>query len=156
MKVISCGLLMYREKNGNVEFFLIHPGGPYFKNKDKHSWGVPKGRKEDSESYLECAKREFIEETGFTPDSDYFIKLGYVKQNKKDVHVWAFKTQAKKVIVRSNEFEMEWPPKSGEIKNFPEVDDGRFFSVDEAYEKILPSQRGILDRMVFVLTGNKK
>lgn len=156
MKIISCGLLMYRENDGDLEVFLIHPGGPYFKNKDNDSWGIPKGRKEEGESLLECAKREFVEETGFTPDSDYFIKLGYIKQNKKDVHVWAFRTHAEKIFVKSNYCEIEWPKNSGNFKNFPEVDDGRFFSISKAYEKIIPSQKDMLDRIVFVLTGKNE
>ena len=156
MKVISCGLLMYREKDGDLEVFLVHPGGPYFKNKDNYSWGVPKGKQEENESLLECAKREFIEETGFIPDSEYFIRLGYVKQNKKDVHVWAFRTHVENIVVKSNCFEMEWPRKSGKYKTFPEIDEGEFFSISKAYKKILPSQQEVLDRIVFVLTGKKK
>ena len=147
---------MYKEKDGNLEVFLVHPGGPYFRNRDDHSWGIPKGRKEDNETLLECAKREFIEETGFVPDSEYFIKLGHVKQNKKDVHVWAFRTHVEDIVVKSIDFEMEWPKNSGKMKKFPEVDEGKFYSIDEAYQKILPSQKDILDRMVFVLTGKSR
>jgi predicted NUDIX family NTP pyrophosphohydrolase len=147
---------MYRERKGDLEVFLIHPGGPYFKSKEDGTWGVPKGKIEEGESLLECAKREFTEETGFIPDSDYFIKLGYVKQNKKDVHVWAFRTHADKIVVRSNEFEMEWPKGSGIINTYPEADDGRFFPIEEAFKKIIPSQQDILGRIIFVLTGGKK
>jgi len=156
MKVISCGLLMYKGSSSNLEVFLIHPGGPYFKNKDDGHWGLPKGKKEEGESYLECAKREFTEETGFIPDAEYFIKLGYVKQNKKDVHIWAFRTSVDSIVVKSNEYEIEWPRKSGIMRRFPEADDGGFFPISEAYKKILPSQKGILDRILFVLTGKKQ
>ena len=112
--LISAGLLMYNENNGYTEFFLVHPGGPYFANKDAGYWGVPKGLQENDEDLLTTAIREFHEETGIQSHGE-FLPLGMIKQkNGKLVYTWAFKTERNNPIdIQSNTCEIEWPPHSG-------------------------------------------
>lgn len=128
---------MYRIKNGKHEHFLIHPGGPFFKNKDAGSWSIPKGFPEGNETLEETAVREFREETGINPAPPYFA-LGAVKlKGGKIIHAWAFKTDIEgSPQIESNTFEMEWPPKSGKVSRFPEADKGAFFTFKEALLKI--------------------
>ena len=145
---ISAGLLMYRVRNGILEVFLAHPGGPFFKNKDKGYWSIPKGEIDPEESALDAAIREFIEETGIMPEGD-FIPLGTVRQKSgKIVHAWAFvgDWEERKPIV-SNTFEIEWPPRSGKKQQFPEIDRTAFFSVTEALDKINEAQREFIRRL---------
>ena len=145
---ISSGLLMYRVRNGILEVFLAHPGGPFFKNKDNGYWSIPKGEIDPKESVLDAAIREFIEETGITPAGE-FIPLGTVVQKSgKTVHAWAFAGDwnERKPIV-SNTFEMEWPPRSGKKQQFPEIDRAQFFPVAEALEKINEAQRELIRRL---------
>lgn len=141
MKKISAGLLMYRIIKGKPEFFLVHPGGPYFKNKDAGAWSIPKGLLEKDEDPLKTAIREFEEETGIIPKGPY-VSLGKVKQKSgKLVHAWAFQGECKDPsLIKSNLFEMEWPPRSGRKQNFPEIDKAEFFPSDIAKEKIISAQ----------------
>jgi len=152
---ISAGLLMYSFKNGKLKFFLVHPGGPFFTNKDIGYWGIPKGLTENNEELLEAAKREFIEETGIKPDGE-FLPLGTVVQkNGKTVHAWAFECENdNNVEIECNTFKMEWPPKSGKFHEFPEVDKGEFFSEEDARVKINSAQLAFIDRLKDIL--NKK
>jgi predicted NUDIX family NTP pyrophosphohydrolase len=138
--VESAGLLMYKyDKNVNVRVFLVHPGGPYWKGKDKGAWGIPKGLIDPNEDPFKAAIREFKEETGITPHGP-FIPLGEVQQRSgKIVHAWAIQGDFKGKL-KSNMFEMEWPPKSGKIQKFPEVDRAAWFSATQAKEKINPAQ----------------
>jgi predicted NUDIX family NTP pyrophosphohydrolase len=148
-KKSSAGLLMYRNNNNQLEVFLVHPGGPYFRNKDEGAWTIPKGEIESEESIFETAKREFQEETGIKPEGD-FVPLDTVKQKGgKTVHAWAFEGDSSSF--RSNYFEMEWPPHSGRRQKFPEVDKARFFSVSEAMAKINPAQMWFLERLEKIL-----
>jgi predicted NUDIX family NTP pyrophosphohydrolase len=145
---ISAGLLMYSVKNGKLKFFLVHPGGPFFANKDNGYWGIPKGLTENNEKLLEAAKREFEEETGIEPKGE-FLELGTVVQkNGKTVHAWAFECEKDENIeIECNTFKMEWPPKSGKFREFPEVDKGKFFTEEEAKIKINSAQLVFIERL---------
>lgn len=147
---------MYRIKNNRAEFFLVHPGGPYWTNKD--IWGIPKGLVEDKENdLLKTAIREFKEETGIEPKEPY-INLGTIEQkNGKTVHAWAFKGDCKDVSqIKSNFCEIEWPPNSGKIQKIPEIDKAEFFSSSIAKQKINPAQKEFINRLENDLskTGN--
>jgi len=147
-ELISAGLLMYTRKNNELKFFLVHPGGPFFKNKDNGYWSIPKGLSEEGEDLLAAAMREFEEETGIKPEGK-FISLGTIKQKSgKTVHGWAFECDNDNPIeITCNTFEIEWPPKSGKIQKFPEADMGEFFSEDEAKKKINSAQIEFIERL---------
>ncbi len=147
---ISAGLLMYRHTNKKVEVFLVHPGGPFFAHKHEASWDIPKGEKNDGEDLFDAAKREFTEETGVSPKPDVIYKdLGFVTNHSgKKVYVWAFEDgdfDPAKLV--SNTFQLEWPPKSGKIVEFPENDKGDYFTLDEAEKLIYPFQKDFLSRL---------
>jgi predicted NUDIX family NTP pyrophosphohydrolase len=145
----SAGLLMYRMSGGILEVFLVHPGGPIWARKDEGAWSIPKGLIDEGEDRLEAAKREFVEETSILP-AEPFICLGEIRQKSgKRVHAWAFAGDSELCPpLRSNTFTLEWPPKSGQMKEFPEIDRGEFFPVPAARRKIIQSQAGFLDRLV--------
>ena len=139
---------MYRRKSGQLEVFLVHPGGPFWAKKDLGSWSLPKGEYDDSEEPLAAAKREFEEETGVAARGN-FLELGEVKQaSGKLVSAWAFEGDCEPAKLTSNLCRLEWPPRSGRIIEFPEVDRGEWFSVDEAKERILKGQQSFLDRLL--------
>jgi len=143
----SAGLLMYRKPKGDLEVFLIHPGGPYFANKGKGVWAIPKGEYEKDEDPLAAAKREFQEETGFTA-SERFLDLGLIKQRSgKMVAVWAFEGDCDPADHVSNTCQIEWPPHSGRSIEIPEVDQGRWFGITKAREYIRKDQELLLDRL---------
>ncbi|MBX4212361.1 NUDIX domain-containing protein [Candidatus Pacearchaeota archaeon] len=145
MKRISAGLLMYRFKK-NLEVFLVHPGGPFFKNKDEGIWGIPKGEVEQGEELIEAAEREFKEETGIDPVGKY-LSLGEIKQKGgKIVHAWAFDGDWTGLLT-STYFSLEWPPKSGQFRKFPEVDKAGFFSLSEAKKKMIEAQWEFVERL---------
>lgn len=135
---------MYRHKNRRLEFLLVHPGGPLYAKKDEGVWSIPKGEVEPGNDEFSTAKREFEEETGLTPRGD-FLFVGEIKQKGgKIVRAWAFEGDCDPAMIRSNTFRMEWPPHSGKIQEFPEVDRGAFFELEEAKRKINPAQVGLL------------
>lgn len=144
---ISAGLLMYRLDNG-LEIFLAHLGGPLFKNKDDGFWGIPKGEVQEGEQLFAAALREFTEETGITANGP-FIPLHYIVQKSgKKVYAWAFQgTCDPAVPFNCNQFEMEWPPKSGKQQWFPEMDKAEFFPAAIARQKINPYQVPLIDRL---------
>lgn len=148
MPVISAGLLLYRRRDSGVEVFLVHPGGPYWASKDDGAWSVPKGLVDAGEEELACARREFREETGFdAPGSGREHDLGSFRQpSGKRLRVWAVEGDCNPVDLRSNLFEMEWPPKSGRTTRFPEVDRGDWFERVPALLKIARGQRPILEK----------
>lgn len=151
MPKISAGLLMYRRRDGQPEFFLVHPGGPFWKNKDAGAWTIPKGELCETEDELACAQREFEEETGIKPQAP-FIKLTPIKQKGgKIVHAWAFEGDADPAQIKSNTFELEWPPRSGKFLTFPEVDKAAFFHLAEAKVKINPAQTALLEELREIL-----
>jgi len=143
---------MYRLHNGQLEVFLAHPGGPFFTRKDDGYWSVPKGEIEPGEDLLAAAIREFKEETGVTPRGE-FIELSAIKQKGgKIVHTWAFEGDWDgSQPLKSNTFELEWPPGSGRVQSFPEIDRVGFFSMPEARKKLKESQHPFLDRLQSVL-----
>jgi predicted NUDIX family NTP pyrophosphohydrolase len=138
---------MYRILGGKQEVLLVHLGGPFWKKKDAGAWVIPRGEIEEGEEPLAAAKREFAEETGFESTGPY-ISLGEVRQKSgKRIHVWAFRGDCDPARLRSNTFEIEWPPKSGKREAFPEVDKAAFFSLGEAKEKIMAGEAVFLERL---------
>jgi predicted NUDIX family NTP pyrophosphohydrolase len=143
----SAGLLMYRRRDGPVEVFLVHPGGPFWAKKDMGAWSICKGEYAESELPLEAAKREFQEETGFTAQGS-FLELGVVQQaSGKIVTAWAFEGDGDPGKLISNLCQVEWPPRSGRMIEIPEVDRGGWFSIEAARERILKAQEPFLDRL---------
>jgi predicted NUDIX family NTP pyrophosphohydrolase len=151
MKKKSAGLLMFRIKNGALELLLCHMGGPFWKKKDSGAWTIPKGEYEEGEEPFDTARREFFEETGFTPEGT-FIQLTSLKQSGgKLISAWAFEGDCDVSKLTSNTFEIEWPPHSGKISSFPEIDHAEWFPPDLAREKILKGQIGFIDELCRIL-----
>jgi len=147
MAKVSSGLLMYRIRNGKPQVLLAHPGGPIFRNKDAGAWTIPKGELAEGEDRLAAAQREFAEEIG-VPAAGPFVPLQPVTQKSgKVVHAWAVQGDLDVRSVKSNTFSIEWPPKSGKISRFPEVDRAEFFDLDTAKLKINPAQVAFLDEL---------
>lgn len=152
MPKTSAGILMYRKKKGEVEVFLVHPGGPFFKKKDAGAWSIPKGELDEGEEPLAAAKREFQEETGCSP-AGAFLPLAPVKQTSgKLVISWAVEGDCDADSITSNTFSLEWPPQSGKLREFPEVDRAAWFTIPEAREKINPAQIPLLDELLFKIS----
>jgi predicted NUDIX family NTP pyrophosphohydrolase len=154
----SAGLLVYRrhkpDRDGALEVFLIHPGGPFWAKKDHSAWSIPKGEYEESEPPLEAALREFREETGFVVSGD-FLELGTIRQaGGKLVIAWACAGNFDPAALVSNECEIEWPPRSGRRMLIPEVDRGAWFSIAEARTRIFDTQQPFLDRLLARLGEN--
>lgn len=141
---------MYRIKDGQVQVFILHLGGPLFQHRWDGYWSIPKGLVEDGEELLQTAKREFEEETGKPPDgTDYVYLSTIVTKHGKLIHAWAFEGDwPEGEPIHSNLFSMEWPPNSGQMQDFPENDQGQFFSIDEARGKINIKQVEFLDRLL--------
>ncbi len=143
---ISAGILLFR-KRSSIEFFLVHPGGPFWKNKDVGWWTIPKGEISASEEPLTAALREFEEETGLKVKGNP-IQLNPIKQKAgKLVMAWAVEGDIDPLKIHSNSFEIEWPPRSGKMKSFPEVDKAGWFDLATAKIKILPAQVGLLEEV---------
>ena len=139
---------MYSRRARGLEVLLVHPGGPFWKKRDEGAWSIPKGEAEEGEDFLTAAVREFREEIGFAVKGS-LVDLGWVKQKGgKIVYAWAIEAGPDQAIsLTSNMFEMEWPPRSGKIQPFPEIDRAEFFSFAEAEKKINESQRVFLERL---------
>ena len=148
----SAGLLMFRRRVDEIEVLLVHPGGPFFAGKDEGAWTIPKGEVAPGEDLLGRARKEFEEELGIQPSGDLF-SLGSIKQKGgKTVHAWGFEGDLPRSFeLKSNTFEIEWPPHSGKLTKFPEIDRAAFFSEDAARQKINPAQSELLDRLVKIL-----
>jgi predicted NUDIX family NTP pyrophosphohydrolase len=143
----SAGVLLFRRVVGEIEVLLAHPGGPFWKNKDDGAWSIPKGECADNEDPLAAAKREFAEETGFTPSGD-FVPLGEIRQpGGKVVSAWAVEGDFDTKLLRSNTFSMPWPPGSGKMREFPEIDRAEWFTLEVARRKILKGQAEFLERL---------
>jgi predicted NUDIX family NTP pyrophosphohydrolase len=144
----SAGILLYRRRAGAPEVLLVHPGGPFWARKDLGAWSIPKGEYGEGEDPRACALREFEEELGTPPPGDALIELGTVKQTGgKLVTAWALEGDLDPVGVRSNTFTLEWPPRSGVMREFPEVDRAEWFPPAEARRKINPAQVAFLERL---------
>ena len=146
----SAGVLLFRRDP--LEVLLVHPGGPFFARKDAGVWSIPKGEYDESEDALACARREFEEELGSAlPDGDT-VELGEIKQRGgKIVTAYAVEADINASAASSNTFEMEWPPRSGRMAEFPEIDRAEWFSVDDAREKLVPAQVAFVDRLLEAL-----
>ena len=148
----SAGILLYRLKEGFPEVFLVHPGGPFFIKKDEGVWSIPKGEYDDNEEPLAAAKREFFEETGVKVDGDFIALTPVRLKSGKAVTAFALNFEMDASQVKSNLFEMEWPPKSGKTKSFPEIDRGEWFTVPIAKQKINPAQSALIEELLSVIT----
>ena len=143
----SAGLIMYRFYNKQLEVFLVHPGGPYWRQKDEGAWSIPKGEYTDDEDPFTVAKREFEEETGYRAEGD-FIPLAPIRQpGGKVVTAWAIEGDCDADAIRSNNFTMEWPPRSGRKTEFPEVDKAGWFPVSTAMRKLLKGQTDLIEQL---------
>jgi predicted NUDIX family NTP pyrophosphohydrolase len=137
----SAGLLLFRQVSGEIEVMLVHPGGPFWAKKDEGAWSIPKGEYGEDEDPLLAARREFEEETGVAPPDGEWIPLRPLRQRGgKVVHAWAVQGDLDTAALKSNTFSMEWPPKSGRMQEFPEVDRAAWLSIDAAEVKILKGQ----------------
>lgn len=147
----SAGLLLYRTRDHALEVFLVHPGGPFWAKKDLGAWSIPKGEFDETEDALAAARRETREETGLDIAGD-FRALAPVKQKSgKSVHGFAVEADCDAAQIRSNTFAMEWPPKSGRMQDFPEVDRAEWFAIETARAKIHPGQAPLLDQLQALL-----
>lgn len=152
----SAGILLFRNTEGSLEVFLVHPGGPFFINKDQGWWTIPKGEPMASETLFDAALREFEEETGYKPEGE-FIPLQPVRQKGgKRIHCWAVTGNLDPKAISCNTFELEWPPASGIIKAFPEVDKGSWFNLNEAKRYINEAQYAMLSELEAILNKNAK
>jgi predicted NUDIX family NTP pyrophosphohydrolase len=144
----SAGLLMYRRKDGLIEVLLVHPGGPFWARRDEGAWSFPKGEYDSAvEDALDAAKREFVEETGFAPGTQH-LSLGEARQRSgKLVAAWAFEGDCDPAALASNGFELEWPPRSGQLSTYPEADRAAWFTVAAARKSILPGLAVFIDRL---------
>ena len=147
---LSAGLLLFRKNDGKLELLLVHPGGPFFRNKDSGAWTIPKGEVAEGEDLRARARLEFEEELGIEPPASEWIELGTVKQKGgKTVHAWAVAGDLPRdFVLGSNTFTMEWPPRSGRTQEFPEIDRAEFFALELAKEKINQAQIEFIDRLV--------
>jgi predicted NUDIX family NTP pyrophosphohydrolase len=145
----SAGILMYRGTGDALELLLVHPGGPFWAKKDLGAWSIPKGEYDSGEDPLTVARREFVEELGSpAPDGDYFDLGEIVQPSRKAITAFAIEGDLDPSHLASNLFEMEWPPKSGRLQSFPEVDRAAWFTPEAARLKILPGQAGFIDRLL--------
>jgi predicted NUDIX family NTP pyrophosphohydrolase len=144
----SAGILLYRFREKELQVFLVHPGGPFWARRDEGAWSIPKGLMEAGENPLDAARREFREETGFEVEGGC-LELGELKQpSRKLVHAWASEQDIDPSRLKSNTFTLEWPKASGQMREYPEVDRGGWFGLEEALKKILKGQAEFLDRLL--------
>jgi predicted NUDIX family NTP pyrophosphohydrolase len=154
MSKLSAGLLLFRKRTGVLQVLLVHPGGPFWRNKDEHAWSIPKGEFEQGEDALTAARREVAEEIGIECDGS-FLPLKPLKQpSGKIVHAWAVEHDFDPNRLRSNTFELEWPPKSRVMQAFPEVDRAEWFIPAVARAKIHKGQAGFIDQITALIDSN--
>ena len=141
-------MLVYRRRDATLEVLLVHPGGPFWQKRDEGAWSIPKGEVAENEADVEVARREFHEELGVAAPDGEFSPLGEVRQKGgKVVRAWAVGGDLDVSRLRSNTFEIEWPPHSGKMREFPEVDRAGWFDLETARGRLLPAQREFLDRL---------
>lgn len=151
-KKLSAGILLYRRRQEGLQVFLVHPGGPFLAKKDEGAWSIPKGMYQETEDALAAAKREFHEETGSEVNGP-FRALSPLKQpSGKVLSVWAAEGDLDETRLNSNSFFLEWPPRSGRMQEFPEVDRGAWFDLLAARTKLQQGQRGFLDQLEQLLS----
>lgn len=146
-KKLSAGILLYGLRGGQVEVFLVHPGGPFWARKDDGAWSIPKGEYEAGADPLAAAKREFHEETGFDVDGVFHLLTPLKQPSGKVISAWALEADVDAAALTSNTFTLEWPPKSGKTREFPEVDRGAWFDLPTARVKLQAGQRAFLDQL---------
>jgi predicted NUDIX family NTP pyrophosphohydrolase len=156
MPKISAGLLMYRVRDGELEFLLAHPGGPFWKNKDAGAWTIPKGELQPGEEPLTAAQREFTEETGIQIQNPLIELTPIQQKGGKLVHAWAFEGDCDTACSKSNTYQMEWPPRSGKFQNCPEIDRVCFFRMAEAKQKINQAQVALLEELTIKLSASAR
>ena len=145
-------MLLYRQRGGKLEVLLVHPGGPFWQKRDDGVWSIPKGEVPENETGMEVARREFQEELGVPPPDGEGTALGTVRQKAgKVVEAWAMRGDLDTTRSTSNTFVIEWPPRSGKMQSFPEVDRAGWFDLDAARRKLLPAQRTFIDRLEALL-----
>ncbi len=147
MQKVSAGLVMFRRRNGQLQFLLAHPGGPFWRQKDTGAWTIPKGEIEPGEAPLAAARREFEEEVGFRAEGDFMPLEPITQTSGKLVHAWGFEGDCDPSTLRSGTFRMEWPPQSGLYQDVPEVDRAEFFDLPTARKKINPAQIALLEEV---------
>ncbi len=143
----TAGILLYRVRGGELEVFLVHPGGPFWAKKDDGAWSIPKGEVDEGDDLMATAKREFLEETGSAIDGELQPLPPQKQKSGKVVHAWAVKGEIDASTVKSNAFSLQWPPRSGITREFPEVDRGGWFDIPTARKKLMPGQLGLLDEL---------
>lgn len=153
MKKQSAGILLYRIKGSEPEFFLVHPGGPFWIKKDMHAWSVPKGEFNDDEDPLEAAKREFEEETGIRLKGDFIRLTPVTQKGGKKIFCFGCRGDLDDKAIKSNTFEIEWPPRSGKLKSFPEIDRGEWLAISEARSRINEAQASFLDELLKLINA---
>ncbi len=152
----SAGLLLFRERAGSLEVLLVHPGGPFWANKDEGAWSIPKGEIDEGEEPLAAARREFEEETGFAPPAGDAVPLEPVRQpGGKTVLAWAIEGDLDPAGLRSGTFEIEWPPRSGTRRSFPEVDRAEWLAIAAAERSILKGQAPLLTQLQALRGGSR-
>ena len=149
----SAGILLYRLLKNKPEFFLVHPGGPFWTNKDAGAWTIPKGEYDINEEPIDAAIREFAEETGHTPSGDFIALTPIIQKAGKQVDAWALEGDIDATNIRSNSFTTEWPPKSGNWKSYPEIDRADWFDSEMAKKKINPAQIAFIEEMMAKLAA---
>lgn len=148
----SAGIILHRSRNGVPEILLVHPGGPFWARKDLGAWSIPKGEVDEDEDARECALREFAEETGMRPPAGALDGLGSVKlKSGKLVLAFALAGDLDPATVRSNMFQVEWPPRSGRVESFPEIDRAEWFGLADARARLNPAQAELVDRLEALL-----
>jgi predicted NUDIX family NTP pyrophosphohydrolase len=149
----TAGLVIYRRGPDGPEILLVHPGGPFWANKDAHAWSIPKGEFEAGEEPLAAARREVAEETGLRPDGPMTALQPIRRPGHKTIHAWAVESDCDPARITSNAFSMEWPPKSGRMREFPEVDRAAWFPLAAAKGKIHKGQIGLIEQLETLLAG---
>ncbi|HEV7717506.1 MAG TPA: NUDIX domain-containing protein [Arsenicitalea sp.] len=152
----SAGLLLYRFTDGQPEVLLVHPGGPYWTRKDDGAWSIPKGLCEPDEEPLVAARREFLEETGHAPEGEVTALGTFQQSPSKDITIWAVEGEFQPAALQSGTIQLEWPPRSGTVQEFPEVDRAAWMTPDEAHRKIVKGQAQVLEALLRHLDGKQR